>query len=402
MSSEPAHGVAAVRLVAGREVVTRVRARSFRVALLITVGAVVAGIVVPHLLASSPKPYEVEVVGGLPTPASAAISAAGRSVGREVRVNNATSEDEARASLRDGDADLVVIDGARLLVKRVPTKGSTGTFARFLATTNSSLTLYAGLFATGLSADDARAALSHAPLPVAGILPARQDRTAQKAITSVGIIMLFIFIQQYASWVLNGIVEEKASRVVEVLLSVVSPGELLVGKTIGIGAVALAHGLIVAIAALVASSAVGSSILQAGGWQLILGMVGWFVLAYALYCLLMAMAGSLVARQEEAQNAAFPFLMPLLIGYVVSVGTVFSDSAPPIVTALSLVPLTAPVAMPARLASGPVPTAQVVLAVALMLVTIVLVARVAAAVYERGVLQTRRLRWSDVLHRRGR
>jgi ABC-2 type transport system permease protein len=401
VSVEPAHGLAAIRLVAGREIVTRVRARSFRVALIITVGAVVAGIVAPHALSSPARPYRVQVMGGLAPPAVDAIRAAGRSVGRSVTITDAATEARARAALRAGRADLVV-DGARLLVKRVPTKSNTGTFARFLATTNSSLTLYAGLFATGLSADDARAALSHEPLAVEGVLAPRQDRTAQKAITSVGIIMLFIFIQQYGAWVLNGIVEEKASRVVEVLLSVVSPGELLVGKTIGIGAVALAHGVTVATAALVTSTAIGSPILDGGGSQLILGMVGWFVLAYALYCLLMAMAGSLVARQEEAQNAAFPFMMPLLIGYIVSVSTVFGDSSPPLVTVLSFIPLTAPVSMPARMAAGPVPVVQVVLAVGLMLVAIVLAARLAAAVYERGVLQTRRLRWSDVLHRRGR
>jgi ABC-2 type transport system permease protein len=399
MSVDAVHGVAAIRLVAWREITTRVRARSFRVALLISVGAVVVAIVLPHVLASPPSPYDVELVGRLPSPSVEAIRVAGRSVDRKVTVERASSESAARLALRTGAADLVVVDGERLVVKRTPSRGSTGTFARFLAATNGSLALYAGLYARGLSPDDARAALAHPPLPVDSVLPPQADRTTQKAITAVGIIMIFVFLQQYGSWVLGGIVEEKSSRVVEVLLSVLTPRELLVGKTIGIGAVAMGHGVALAAAALVTSTAIGSPIVHAGAWHPILAMVGWFLLAYCLFCLLQAMAGALVARQEEAQNASFPFTLPLLVSYIVSVSTVFGDSAPPIVRVFSLVPLTSPVAMPARMAAGPVPFAQVVLAVVLLLASIVVAARLAAAVYERGVLQTRRLRWKDVLRR---
>jgi ABC-2 type transport system permease protein len=399
VTNEAVHGVAAIRLVAMREITMRMRARSFRIALGISVAAVVLGIVVPHVLASTPDPYDIGIVGALSQPSVDAIRSAGEAVDRTIVVRHVGSEDAARASLRRGTLDLAVIDGARLVVQRVPRDKDTGTFARYLATVRGTLGLYDGLFAGGLTPDASRAALSHPPLPVDGVLAPRRDRDAQKAITSVGIILVFIFIQQYSGWVLSGIVEEKASRVVEVLLSVVSPGELLVGKTVGIGVVAMVHGATVATAALLASSAIGGSVLQHGGWQLMVSLVGWFLLAYALYCLLMAMAGSLVARQEEAQNAAFPFTLPLLIGYIASVGTVFSDTTPPFVKVLSFIPLTAPVSMPARLAAGNVPLVQIAISVGLLLVSIVIVARVAAGVYARGVLQTRRLKWSDVFRR---
>ena len=399
MTNEAVHGIAAIRLVATREVTVRIRARSFRVALGISVAAVVLGIVVPHELRSTPKPYDIGIVGSLPQPAVEALRSAGKGVDRKIIIRSAPSASAARASLRRGTLDLAVVDGSGLLVQRVPRASDTGTFARYLSIVRGTLGLYDGLFAGGLTPDAARAALSHPPLPVEGVLAPRRDRDAQKAITSVGIILIFIFIQQYSGWVLSGIVEEKASRIVEVLLSVVSPGELLVGKTVGIGVVAMLHGATVAAAALLASSAIGGTILQHGGWQLMVSLVGWFVLAYALYCLLMAMAGSLVARQEEAQNASFPFTLPLLIGYIASIGTVFSDTTPPFVKVLSFVPLTAPVSMPARLAAGNVPLVQVAISVALLLVSIVVVARVAAGVYARGVLQTRRLTWSELLRR---
>jgi ABC-2 type transport system permease protein len=397
---EAVHGTAAVRLVAAREIRVRMRARSFRVALGISVAAVVLGIVVPHLLASTPDPYDIGLVGALAGPSADAMRSAGDAVDRKIIVHQVSSERAARAALRAGSLDMAVVDaGTRLIVQRVPRASDTGTFARYLATVRGTLGLYDGLFAGGLTPDAARAALSHPPLPVTGVLAPRRDRDAQKAITSVGIILVFIFIQQYGSWVLTGVVEEKASRVVEVLLAVVSPGELLVGKTLGIGVVAMAHGATVAVAGLAASAAIGGTVLEHGGWQLMISLVGWFLLAYALYCLLMAMAGSLVARQEEAQNASFPFTLPLLIGYVASIGTVFSDTTPTFVKVLSFIPLTAPVSMPARLAAGNVPVVQVAISVGLLLVSIVVAARMASIVYERGVLQTRRLKWSDVLHR---
>jgi ABC-2 type transport system permease protein len=399
VTNESVHGLAAVRLVAGREITVRMRSRPFRVALAISVAAVVVGIVAPHALASTPAPYDVGIVGTLPQPAIDAIRGAGTAVDRKIVMHDIATERAAHTSLRRGTMDLAVIDGSRLVVQRVPRASDTGTFARFLASVRSTLGQYEGLFAGGLTPDTARAALSHPPLPVDGVLAPRRDRDAQKAITFVGIILVFMFIQQYGTWVLTGIVEEKASRVVEVLLSVLSPGELLVGKTVGIGIVALLHGATVAIAALVASTAVGGGLLDHGGWQLIASMFVWFLLAYALYCLVNAMAGSLVARQEEAQSAAFPLMLPLLIAYLSSFGALFSDTTPPFVTILSFVPFTAPISMPVRMASGDVPLVQVAISMALLVLTIVVVARVAARVYERGVLQTRRLRWSVVLRR---
>ena len=384
-----------IRLVAEREVRARLRTKSFRVALAITVLGVVAAIVVPGMFDDPPEPYWVAFSGDAPAPLVDAVRNAGAAAGRVVEVVEAG---DARGELRDGSLDLLVVDGRELVVRRAPSATDTGTFARFLSTAGAAVGAYWGLVDSGLSPEEAQRALSQRPLPVRGLVPPRDDRTNQKIVVSFGIILIFVFIQQYGGWVLNGIIEEKQSRVVEVLLSVLRPGELLLGKTIGIGVVALLHGAVVAVAALATAVVTGSTVLADGGTALVLVMLGWFLLAYCLYCLLMAVAGSLVARQEEAQNAAFPFLMPLLVAYVVSVGTVFGDTTPPLVKVLSFVPLTSPVSMPARLAGGEVSNAEVAASAALLLAAIVMVARVASAVYARGVLHTgAKLRLRDVL-----
>lgn len=393
---EALHGRAAIGLIARREVRTRTRTRAYRITMLISIGAVVLGIVAPKALRKEPSPYRIAVVGDVAPAATSAFTISGSAVGRHVTFRRVEGMAAGERAVQNGSANLA-FDGKTLVVDRVPTQTDVGTFARFLAIASGSLRIHAGLVDAGLSAEQEQAIFSRAPLPVRGLRPPREDRTAQKGVTTVGIIFIFAFLQQYGAWVLNGIVEEKSSRVIEVLLSVVRPRELLMGKTLGIGLVALSHGAVVAVAALLASTATGSNVLRGGGVGILLQMFVWFVLAYSLFCLLMAMAGALVARQEEAQGASFPFMFVLLVGYITSVSTIFSDVVPPIVKVLSFVPLSSAFAMPARMAAGPVPTAQVVVSMATMVLSVVVVAGIAARVYERGVLHTKRAKLRDLL-----
>lgn len=390
------HGRAAIRLIAQREVITRTRTRAYRITMLVSVAVVVVGIVAPKALNTKAGSYRVDIVGNVAPAATGALRISGAAVGRKVTFRHVEDAAAGTRDVRNGSANLA-FDGETLVVDRVPTQSATGTFARFLAIASGSLRIHAGLVDAGLSNDQVEAVFAHAPLPVRGLGPPREDRIAQKGVTMVGIIFIFAFLQQYGAWVLNGIVEEKSSRVIELLLSVVRPREMLIGKTVGIGLVALFHGAIVAIAALLASAATGSNVLRGGGVAIVAQMLVWFVLAYSLFCLLMAMAGSMVARQEEAQGASFPFMFMMLVGYVTSVSTIFSDSVPPIVKVLSFVPLSAAFAMPARMAAGPVPAVHVAISMATMLLSVVVVAGVATRVYERGVLHTKRAKLLDLV-----
>ena len=117
------------------------------------------------------------------------------------------------------------------------------------------------------------------------------------------------------------------------------------------------------------------------GW-----IVFWFVLGYAFYSVLYATAGSLVSRQEEAQSIQFPITAVLLVAYFFALTTIESpDSAAALVG--SLLPPTAPMVMIVRIANGGVPWWQIVLSVALMVVTIYGMVQLAGRIYAGAVLR---------------
>lgn len=185
-----------------------------------------------------------------------------------------------------------------------------------------------------------------------------------------------------------GVMEEKASRVVEVLLATVRPIQLLAGKVLGIGAVALAQALALVIFALVLGAAVGSSLVHGAAPLVVAASLVWLVLGYAFYSWLYAAAGSLAERQDQVQSLALPLGVPLILGYIVSLVGVSSGSASLLVKVLAYVPPTAPFAMPTLVGFGQAAWWQFLLSVVLCLACTVLAALFAARVYRAAVLQT--------------
>jgi ABC-2 type transport system permease protein len=182
------------------------------------------------------------------------------------------------------------------------------------------------------------------------------------------------------------VVEEKSSRVVELLLSRLRPQELLAGKVLGIGMVGLAQFAVVAgsaLAALALSHDTVAPMTTPGtiGWT-----VFWFVLGYGFYAVLYATAGSLVSRQEDTQSIQLPVTGMLLVAYFLAFAATESpDSAAAVVG--SLFPPTAPMVMIVRIAHGGVPWWQIVLSVGLMVITIYGMVLLAGRIYAGAVLR---------------
>jgi ABC-2 type transport system permease protein len=221
------------------------------------------------------------------------------------------------------------------------------------------------------------------------------SRIATATITN---ILLFIMLQTYGQWVLTGVTREKASRVVEVLLSVITPRQLLVGKVLGIGLLALAHAAVLIVTAFVTTRVMGVDLTDgiALGDLALAGV--WFVLGYGLYCSAYAAAGSLVSRVEDAQSVAFPVMLPLLFAYLVSFSA--AGGASTLLWVLAFIPPTAVVAMPTLYAIGEAPLWAMAVSMALTVAAIFLVAALAATIYERSVLHSgKRLGWKEAIRR---
>jgi ABC-2 type transport system permease protein len=198
--------------------------------------------------------------------------------------------------------------------------------------------------------------------------------------------------------------EEKSSRVVEVLLSAVRPLQLLAGKVIGIGVVVFTQAAIVAAFALLLGRAVGSDLLHGTAPLVLASALLWLVLGYAFYSWIYAAAGSMAERQDQVQSLAIPLALPSIASYIITITVVGQGAAPPAwFDALGYVPLTAPFAMTGLVGLDAVAWWQFALSAALSAVSVVLTAKLAAGVYRRAVLRTgRRVRLREVLPRGAR
>jgi len=386
-----------VLLVAGREVRQRVRARSFQVTTVISLLAVAAAIVVPHVLRSAKHPTRIALVGALPPAVTEAVAGIGSLTGAKVRTVAIADRVAAEAKLRKGEVDVALESGA-VLVKRAFAGSDNSERARVARALASAVGLRDGLEANGIDVQAAQRALASPPLPIQGVEARTPERSAQRTTALFGSILLYVFLGLYGSWILTGVVEEKTSRVVEVLLATLRPRQLFGGKVLGIGTVALFQGLAVVATALVCAAATGSNYLNGANLTLLGETFAWFLLGFALYATLFGAAGSLVTRQEEAQNAAFPVTAPLLVAYFTAFTALPANHGNSLLTILSFVPLTAPISMPVRVAVGAAGPVDVAVAVALMLVGIVAMANLAGAVYAGAILRTgKKAGWREVL-----
>jgi ABC-2 type transport system permease protein len=354
-------------LVVRREVRERVRSRAFQVATIISVLVVAGAIILPAL---NRNPFSETVkIGAVGRPASAVRSQVATVKGvieSPVQVRSVASEAAAVDLLKRSELDVVVVGNRAIMVRQ----GDATTDRMQVASTLSFLPAVTGR-----------------PVPIRAVGAPRPELAGRFA-AFLGVILTYTFVAVYGGMVLSGVAEEKSSRVAEVLLSAVRPGELLTGKVAGIGVVALAQGLITAVAAFGAGAVVGTNILRGTGGGQIVTTLGWFLLGYTLYSFINAAAGSLVNRQEEASSMAFPIQLPLLLGYLTTIGALSDGDDSRLLRVLSFLPPTAPVTMPIRIAIGAAEPWEVALSLALLVAGIVVVARLAARVYARSILRT--------------
>ncbi len=386
-----------VGLVAQREVRERIRGRVFQVGTAIILLVVVAAIVIPVLTRSKSQPERVGVVGALSPSLRTAVEAAASAIGTTMTFVSEPGQPAADADLRSGKADLVIVDAKQVVVATAIGQGDTSTTAQLAGAAAQTLGTAAAFEAAGLTAAQAEG-ISHAkPVPLVGLRPAPTGHHKPSPASVVTLVLVFLMLSQYSTWILTGVVEEKTSRVVEVLLAALRPAQLLGGKVLGIGLVAAAQATALVAVALGLSEAVGSDLLHGTGPLTVLVALLWLVLGYAFYCWVYAAAGSTVERQEQVQSLAFPLTIPVIVGYIGSLTAATSGSPNTFVDVLAYLPPTAPFAMPTLVGLGAATWWEFAISVALSIASTIVIARIATSVYRRAILRTgRRVRIRDL------
>ncbi len=212
-------------------------------------------------------------------------------------------------------------------------------------------------------------------------------------------LLLYMSILLYGVQVMGAVVEEKTSRVIEVLISSLRPFQLLAGKVVGVGAVGLFQLLIWSVSAWVLfqkrDAVLGLFGIEVAGGQsfslpgislaAVAIVLAYFVLGYFLYAAMFAAVAAMSNSEAEARQAQTPVVMLLVIPSFLMLG-ILQQPDGSMAVALSLIPFCSPIAMPVRWAAATVPASEMVASVAILAFTLWLVIWVAARIYRVGIL----------------
>jgi ABC-2 type transport system permease protein len=373
-------------LVAKREITDRARARSFWIASALLLVAVIAGAVIPALLQGSHSTARVGVIDGPAGTLAETAVEAGRISGTGITVVFPTSMAQARSDLLAGSLDAVLVGDREVLVRQQGVFGSStpgNSLPGALAQIAGLQRLYAALPPAAAASLENRGIA----VPVRGLTA--PPRGLASRITGLAVaVLMYVIILTYGIRITIGVGEEKASRVVEVLLTALRPVQLLVGKVIGMGLLALAQIVVMVGTYLLLGHAVGTTAIRGTATSVVLAGGLWLILGYAFYCTAFAAAGSLITRQADAYNAALPLQIPLTLAYVLSYTVIYASSVNPFYHVLAFIPFTAPVAMPVLVAVGAAPAWQVAVSAVITVAATAGMARLAGTIYERAILRS--------------
>ena len=367
----------AIWLVALRELLERGRSRAFLFGLIVTEALILAVVLVPGILGLGDDPVELGHVGEPNAELRAAVDLAAQPLSLEVAFESYPDLAAGEAAVEAEAVDLLIVPSSvapgaagagELVVKGNPDFRAAG--------------VVQGAFAI-LGQQQAP------PMPsLRALEPESEVDQAEFLISQVGAILLFISIFSFGYWVLTGVVEEKQSRVVEVVLSTVVPRDLLMGKVLGIGILGLGQLILMVATGLVAVTATGSFTLPATLGPAAVMMLLWFVIGYTLYATMFAVLGALASRMEEASNVTTPVSLLASVGYIVGLVVVPQDPDGAIARILTFFPPSAPMIVPIRSVFGAIEPWEVVLAAIVAIAATYALFVLGGRVYSGAVLRT--------------
>jgi ABC-2 type transport system permease protein len=381
-------------LVAERGLVETLRSRSFKVITGLLLLLSVAAVTIPQILGGAGTTYTIATAAKAPAGLVAALNAAGKSADFTVKYISRRDVADVRQAVGDGDAT-AGLPAATLYTSAK----SAGTFPVVVAQAVVSLETSRRLTEAGLSPQ--QVADLQSIRPPKQVIVGRVDNEGRAGAGFAVGIVLYLALTFAGSAIATTVAMEKSTRISEVLLAVLRPSQVLVGTVTAVGAVTLGQLLVLATPLAVAvqvSDKIGIPTVAAGDIGL---AVAWFVLGFALYAFMFATAAALVDKITEVSSAITPVMIILVAGYMLAVTVVATDPGAGWSIAASMFPLTAPLAMPIRWASGEVPVWQLLMAMALTAATAVLLVWVASSIYRRALLITgRRVKLREVINNR--
>jgi ABC-2 type transport system permease protein len=372
----------ATGLVARRELRERGFERGFFISTIITL-VVLCGFSIGNAILSGPDEFRIGLVGDRAAAVAGVVERAATSGDIELETASFPDRGAATAALREGDVDAVLVDDGELLFESEPD----GQLAALVQETLRTARIQQALVDAGVDEDVVAETLGRAPIDVRAVDPIAPEQRANSTVAFFGVILLYGQLFGYGYLLSSGVAEEKSSRVVELLLATIRPTQLLTGKILGIGTLALGQLILFAAVGLAVARVAGVLEFPAGALEVAGTVFLWFLFGFAFYCSLFAVAGSIVSRQEELQNTMTPINIVFVAGFLIAI-TALNDPEAPLAVIGSYLPPTAPLVMPARLALGQATWWQALVAMAISVAATVALIPLAGRLYSGSILRT--------------
>ena len=379
-STSPVRG--AWRLVAEREISTRVREKSFLIGVAVTVVLVVGAVVAASLLSGRASTEEVAVVG---PDATAVVEAADQ--GSIAQGDNTSftaveydTAEEAESAVRNESVDAAIVSDPDGGFRLISLEGLDGTMESALQAAVSATVLQGNADAQGVDLAD----LSANSTASVDVLQKQADNLgARTAVATVMVVLFLLTVMIFGLQIAQSVTQEKESRVVEILAAAVPIRALLWGKIAGNTVLALSQVLLVVVAGVGAGFAMGeTAFLGEVGWSLVWFLV-LFLLGFVAMATLWAVAGSLAARVQDINSTTLPIQGLLFLPYF----AVFAGNDK-LTEVFSMLPISATMVMPMRLATETVPAWQLGVAIGGTILAAILLVKLGVRIYERSLLRT--------------
>lgn len=403
-----------VWLIARREWFQKIKQRPFLIATIVQIVVVLALILAPPIITrvfgddegSSADTVVVRNESdheGIVDELNGTIASAG--LGEQVRFEPGDASADPADLLDDADGVLTVsrADDGSLAFAYTSESGDQDQTVLLTQAAVSDLALQDNLARLGLSAEEAQQARA---TPQMTVTSAGGDQEADDTeqgfrygVAYVSALVMYMAVMVYGLWVAQGVVEEKSSRIMEIMINAARPTELMFGKVVGIGLAGLTQLLPVLLIGgigLFSQERLADALGVEGGnfsgidfGALSVELVGffllYFLLGFMLYAALYAGIGSLVSRQEDVSTATTPMTFAVVIGFFAALYTLGAPDSL-VARVVSIIPLTSPMTMVPRVMLGDPATWEIVLSVVLLVVAVYLAGLLAARIYRMGVL----------------
>ena len=381
-------------LIARREFVTRVRSRFFLVGTVVLMVLLVGYIVIQAVFISrATTTVKIDFAGASQALAQPLTAVAARN---SITVESRLVADASTGAVQVQAGTIDVMVSGDPAAPDVTVKDQLNpTIAAVLDGLVKQAALSKALTAGGVDAGAVETQVARAGIHLVTLDPNAADKTQREVVGIFVAALLYVALLVYGQLVAAGVVEEKANRIIEILLSTVRPRELLFGKVVGVGLVGLAQMVLLSAVALVAVLKTQAITIPNVGVTAVAGGLLWFVLGFLFYALIFASGGSMVSRQEDLGAVTTPITM-LIVGTYLAFFWVVANPDNPVAVGLSVLPPFSPVLMPARMATGDAQVWQVLLAVVLSVASIAGLNWLAARIYSNSVLRVgSRVRFAD-------